>query len=199
MSARRRSTSEFDAMYAGTPPWDIGRPQAAFLGLAESGEIRGAVLDAGCGTGEHALMAAAMGLETTGVDTSPTAVGLAEAKANARSLDVRFLVADALELPALGTRFDTVMDSGLFHVFDDESRTRYVASLGGSVVPGGRYHMLCFSDRVPGDVGPRRVSEEEIRTSFADGWEVLSIDPSAMEVTFTPERILAWLATIVKR
>jgi ubiquinone/menaquinone biosynthesis C-methylase UbiE len=116
-----------------------------------------------------------------------------------RSLDVRFLVADALELPALGTRFDTVMDSGLFHVFDDESRTRYVASLGGSVLPGGRYHMLCFSDRVPGDVGPRRVSEEEIRTSFADGWEVLSIDPSAMEVTFTPERIPAWLATIVKR
>jgi hypothetical protein len=99
----------------------------------------------------------------------------------------------------LGRRFDTVMDSGLFHVFDDETRTRYVASLGGSVVPGGRYHMLCFSDRVPGDVGPRRVSEDEIRTSFADGWEVLSIDPSAMEVTFTPERIPAWLATIVKR
>jgi 2-polyprenyl-3-methyl-5-hydroxy-6-metoxy-1,4-benzoquinol methylase len=76
-------------MYAGTPPWDIGRPQAAFLGLAESGDFRGAVLDVGCGTGEQALMAAAMGLETTGIDTSPTAIGLAEAKAKARSLDVR--------------------------------------------------------------------------------------------------------------
>jgi hypothetical protein len=58
--------------------------------------------------------------------------------------------------------------------------------------------MLCFSDRVPGDVGPRRVSQDEIRASFADGWDVLSIEPSAMEVTFTPERIPGWFATIAK-
>src|ERR1039458_5240791 len=51
----------FDASYAGTPPWDIGRPQPAFLALAEAGTIRGRVLDVGCGTGEHALMAASMG------------------------------------------------------------------------------------------------------------------------------------------
>jgi SAM-dependent methyltransferase len=70
-------SNEFDAMYAGTPPWDIGRPQPAFLELAERGELRGRVLDVGCGTGEHALMAASFGLEATGIDTSPTAIAIA--------------------------------------------------------------------------------------------------------------------------
>ena len=67
---RPRRPEELDASYAGTPPWDIGRPQPAFLALAEAGTIRGRVLDVGCGTGEHSLMAASMGLEATGIDSA---------------------------------------------------------------------------------------------------------------------------------
>src|ERR1700735_2878166 len=55
------------------PPWDIGHPQPAFLALARSGELRGRVLDIGCGTGEHALMAAGLGLDATGIDVAPRA------------------------------------------------------------------------------------------------------------------------------
>src|SRR6266542_3291635 len=91
----------FDAAYAGTPHWDIGRPQPAFLRLADSGALRGTVLDVGCGTGEHALMAAAMGLQATGIDASRIAIDLAQRKAEDRSLDARFLVWDALDLPRL--------------------------------------------------------------------------------------------------
>jgi 2-polyprenyl-3-methyl-5-hydroxy-6-metoxy-1,4-benzoquinol methylase len=67
---RPRRPEDFDALYAGTPPWDIGRPQPAFLALAEAGALKGRVLDVGCGTGEHALMAAELGLEATGVDVA---------------------------------------------------------------------------------------------------------------------------------
>ncbi len=190
--------AEFDATYAGTPPWDIGRPQAAFLRLAEAGAIRGRVLDVGCGTGEHALMAAGLGLEATGMDAAPTAIDRARRKAAERNLDVRFLVWDALDLPSLGEQFDTVLDSGLFHVFDDDDRSRFVTSLGGAVAAGGRYHMLCFSDRLPGTFGPRRVSQDEIRTSFADGWRVESIEPATMDITIRPEGAAAWLAAIVR-
>src|ERR1035437_576793 len=70
---RPRRPEDFDGFYAGTPPWDIGRPQPAFLSLAEAGAIRGRVLDVGCGTGEHTLMAAGMGLEATGIDSPPAA------------------------------------------------------------------------------------------------------------------------------
>ncbi len=186
----------FDASYAGTPPWDIGRPQRAFLDLAESGALVGPVLDVGCGTGEHALMAAGLGLEATGVDTAPTAIGIAERKAAERGLAARFLLADALDLGSLNERFATVLDCGLFHVFDDGERARYVESLGSAMAAGSKYHMLCFSDSQPGDWGPRRVSEGEIRACFADGWRVESIVPTTIEITMTPDGVKAWLVSV---
>jgi SAM-dependent methyltransferase len=190
---------DFDTSYqAGTPPWDIGRPQAAFVHLLEAGEIRGLVLDVGCGTGEHALMAAAVGLTATGIDAAPTAIELAREKAAQRSLSVHFEVWDALNLSGLGMQFDTVLDCGLFHVFDDDYRARFVASLGGVVVPGGRYFMLCFSDRQPGDWGPRRVRQDELRQSFADGWRVDSIEEAVLEITISPEGAQAWLASFTR-
>jgi SAM-dependent methyltransferase len=183
-------------MYTGTPPWDIGRPQGSLRAVADAGGLRGRVLDAGCGTGEHALMAATLGLDATGIDGSPTAIGLARQKAAERGIDVRFLVGDALDLGSLGEFFDTVIDSGLFHVFDDDDRVRYVDSLRAATAPGGRVYVLCFSDRFPPGFGPRRVSEEEIRASFSDGWTVEAIDAVGFEVNFSPEPIPAWLATI---
>src|SRR5664280_1592180 len=189
---------DFDSSYEGTPPWDIGHPQPAFLALARSGTVAGSVLDIGCGTGEHALMAAGLGLVATGIDLSPRAIRLAEQKAQERNLDPRFLVADALELESRSDRYDTVLDCGLFHVFDDRDRARFVRALSSIVVPDGRYFMLCFSDQQPGDWGPRRVSKAEIQSSFADGWRVVSVESSRIEITIDPEGAHAWLAVITR-
>jgi SAM-dependent methyltransferase len=192
-----RRTS-FDGAYEGTPPWDIGHPQPAFVALVRSGSLVGRVLDVGCGTGEHALMAAEIGLDATGIDSSARAIVLAEEKARARGLAPQLLVADALELASGEERYDTVLDCGLFHVFDDPDRERFVQSLTAAVAPGGRYFMLCFSDRQPGDWGPRRVSEAEIRSSFTDGWHVESIEASRIELTLNPDGAQAWLAVIAR-
>jgi len=180
------------------PPWDIGRPQPAFVRLADGGLLRGRVLDAGCGSGEHALLAAARGADVVGVDVSPHAIDRARRKAGERGIAVRFEVADALRLGELGLTFDTVIDSGLFHVFDDADRARYVTSLASVLEPGGTCYLMCFSDRQPGTMGPRRVSQEELRAAFSDGWAVASIVADAFEVNpglGTPTA-QAWLATI---
>jgi len=184
----------FEESYQSTPPWDIGRPQPALAEL----EFGGRVLDVGCGTGEHALLAASRGLEAVGVDAAPTAIRLATSKAAERGLSVRFVVGDALDLDSLGEMFDTVIDSGLFHVFSDEDRVRYVASLSAVVRPGGRLFILCFSENQPGDFGPRRVTQDEIRSAFADGWRVDAIDAVRMPITIYPEGIFAWRASLTR-
>lgn len=193
----RRRAQDFDASYAsGQPPWDIGRPQSVFRDLADRSAIAGRVLDVGCGTGEHALMAASLGLDATGVDFSATAIARARGKAADRGLAARFLVWDALELVDLEERFDTVLDCGVFHVFDDSDRAMFVAALHGAMSVDARYYMLCFSDLEPGDWGPRRVNQDEIRRSFRDGWRVQSIEPATLEVTIEPQTVHAWLASI---
>jgi cyclopropane fatty-acyl-phospholipid synthase-like methyltransferase len=180
------------------PPWDIGRPQPAFLRLADSGVLSGRLLDAGCGTGEHTLMAAAHGAEATGVDVSPTAIARARAKAAERGVSARFEVGDALNLGQLGMTFDTIIDSGLFHVFDDEGRDRYVASLASVLRSGGTCYLMCFSDLQEGTLGPRRVRQDEIVSAFSDGWTVTGILPDEFVVSsvFPGNAARAWLATI---
>jgi cyclopropane fatty-acyl-phospholipid synthase-like methyltransferase len=147
--------TDFEAVYARpAPPWDIGRPQPAFAALAESGVLRGRILDVGCGTG-------------------------------------------ALQLSKLGERFDTLLDCGLFHIFDDADRRTFVDNLREVTPVGGRYFMLCFSDRQPGTIGPRRITEAEIRTAFADGWHIDSIEPATIAINTPPNTVVqAWLASI---
>jgi cyclopropane fatty-acyl-phospholipid synthase-like methyltransferase len=195
------TASLWDESYAGsTPaPWDIGQPQAAFARLAGRGLLAGRVIDVGCGTGEHTLLAAAAGADALGVDISPRAIALAREKAAARDVGARFEVADALDLAKLGETFDTVIDSGVFHLFGDDSRPRYVASLAEVTRPGGHCRLMCFSDRQPGTEGPRRVTQDELRAAFADGWTVVSIDPDTFTVNpgfFNGTAVHAWLADI---
>jgi SAM-dependent methyltransferase len=188
------AANSFESSYLGTPPWDIGRPQPAIVRLAETGRITGSVLDVGCGTGENVLYLAEHGYTAAGVDGAPTAIKKARAKAKQRGLSESFEVGDALNLPTPERLFDTVIDSGLFHVFSDDERPRFRESLGRVVRSGGTYFLMCFSDHQPGDWGPRRVTQAEIRAVFTDGWRVNSIEPSAFETTFGDAQ--AWLATI---
>ncbi len=179
------------------PLWDIGHPQPAFVRLAEQGLLAGRVLDSGCGTGEHVLLAAAHGAaEATGVDLSAAAIEKAQAKAASRGISARFEVGDALNLGLPANSMTVLIDSGLFHVFTDEDRPRYVASLASVLEPGGCLYLMCFSERQPGDWGPRRVREEELRAAFADGWHVDSITADEFEINPVGEETSAqaWLA-----
>lgn len=165
--------SRFDDAYkSGTAPWVIGEPQPAILELERSGEIHSKVLDVGCGTGEHTILLTRLGYDVLGVDAAPTAIEQAFENAATKGVDARFEVADAMRLG--GEAYSTIIDSALFHIFDDADRPRYVASLRAACQPGGVVHVLALSDKGRG-FGPE-VSEAVIREAFADGWALEALD-----------------------
>jgi SAM-dependent methyltransferase len=191
----------FETMYAGQPPWDIGKPQKPFLDVAD--QISGSILDAGCGTGDTALFLASRGHKVTGIDFLEEPLRRARRKATERGLSATFLVMDALALKDLPEVFDNVIDSGLFHVFSDEDRKRYVEGLATVLKPGGRLFLMCFSDEEPGTQGPRRVSKKELHDAFTQGWDIESIQPSRVETrpdlkdfTFSEGGPKAWFAVV---
>lgn len=166
--------SQFDNAYkTRTAPWVIGEPQPAIVDLERAGLMSGRVLDAGCGTGEHTILLTRLGYDVLGVDAAPTAIAQARENAATKGVDGRFEVADALNLGA-DPRYDTIVDSALFHIFDDADRARYVASLYAACMPGALVHVLALSDRGRG-FGPE-VSDRVIREAFADGWVLDALD-----------------------
>lgn len=184
--------------YISAPLGDIGRPQKEFVRLEQSGGIRGRVLDVGCGTGENALYLAGLGYPMLGVDAVPAAIEQARGKARTRSARVEFQEWDALELPGLERRFDTVIDSGLYHVLSNSERKRFAHSLAAALRPEGTYQMLCFSEHEPGSGGPRRVTQAEIRTTFGEGWKVESIRKAKFETQLPTGDAQAWLSSITR-
>jgi cyclopropane fatty-acyl-phospholipid synthase-like methyltransferase len=188
----------FDSAYLGIPPWDIGRPQGEIVRLEEEGTLHGSVLDCGCGTGENALYLAERGHEVWAVDASPNAIRKADSKARGRGIAAKFLTVDALDLGGLGRTFDNVIDCGLFHVFPDSDRKRYVSSLALVMAAGAKLVLMCFSDLQPGDSGPRRVTKAEIRQAFGKGWRVQDIRPAALETNVYGDPVKAWLGEIIR-
>lgn len=191
----------FETAYSGKPPWDLGRPQKPFIEAAD--QITGTVLDTGCGTGDNALFFAERGQSVLGIDFVDTPLAAARRKARQRGVQAEFLQMDALKLNTLDRTFDSVIDCGLFHVFSDEDRPRYVESLTHATKPGGRLFLLCFSDEEPVGPGPRRISQRELRQAFADGWTAESIELTRFETSPEAERAhfseggpKAWFAVI---
>ncbi len=191
----------WEEMYKGRPPWDIGRPQPVFVKLFADGELRrGRVLDVGCGTGENALFLAENGCDVAGVDIVPRAIELAKEKAEKRHLHARFSVCDVLKPGSCfgEGEFDTVIDSGLFHALSDEERPAYVKQVYRVLKAGGAYFMMCFSDKEPGEWGPRRVTKGEIIRSFRDLFNINYIKDAAFESLTREGRARAYLVSANK-
>lgn len=188
----------WDASYHDGPaPWDIGQPQPAIVRLVSKGGFAGAVLDAGCGTGEHTLHVASLGLSVLGIDVAQTALAMAQKKAHDRGIKVEFASADAFQLDRLGRRFETIMDCGLFHTFDRDERLRYAVSLASVTEHAATLYVLCFSDDGP-DTGPHPISQEELRAAFnlGNGWNVAAIEADRIKTRFHDKGAPAWFATI---
>jgi SAM-dependent methyltransferase len=188
----------WDASYQDGPaPWEFGGPQPAVVHLASEGAFTGSVLDAGCGSGDNALLIASNGVPVLGFDVAETALERAREKAAERGVPAQFVSADALQLGELGRTFDTILDCGLFHTFDAGERSRYVVSLASVANSGAKLYVLCFSDEEP-DAVPHPISQVDVHSAFnADScWTVVGIEARKIETRIHENGAPGWLATV---
>ncbi|HWN36175.1 MAG TPA: class I SAM-dependent methyltransferase [Pseudonocardia sp.] len=189
---------DFDAIYAGAVsvsgdeapvPWNIGEPQPAIGALVAAGEVRGTVLDAGCGIGETALYLAGLGYPVVGLDLSATAIGRARARATECGLDVEFEIVDITSFTGYDDRFDTVVDSTLFHSMPVAGRRGYLSSIARAAAPGAVLHVLVFAEDLwfPPGMGPNKVDEAELRAAVGEFWAVRSVRRSSITAVLPDE------------
>lgn len=180
-------------------PWDIGRPQPAVTQLVAYGALRGEVLDPGTGPGHHAIHYAAQGYSTTAIDQSPVAIAQAQRNAEAAGVTVNFHVADAVELAGFDGRFDTVVDSAFYHVFqdDEETQLRYARSLHRATRPQARLFMF--------EAGRHNVNgwqldgmvPERFGPLLADaGWRIDYLGTTTYQGTFDPDAFTEMIAVM---
>lgn len=169
-------------IFDGPPPWNIGEPQPELAALIDAGEIRGEVLDAGCGTGELSLALAARGYPVVGIDFVATAIAAAKAAAEEGGLTaVSFAQADIRTLTGYDDRFSTVIDCTLFHSLPIESRDDYLRSVHRAAAPDAVFYVLVFAKGAfPADAQtkPNEVDEDELRTAVGNYWVVDEIRPA---------------------
>jgi 2-polyprenyl-3-methyl-5-hydroxy-6-metoxy-1,4-benzoquinol methylase len=172
-------------------PWDIGKPQPVLVEFEHAGRITGQVLDVGCGPGDNAIYLASLGYQVSGLDSSPTAIEQARARAAARGVAATFSVADATQLDGYDGRFDTVVSSALFHCLAPEQRRDHVAALHRVMRPGARLIQFCFADKGHSEVyAPHQIGAEELRTSFATpGWSLTTLRTDRMVTIMPPGQV----------
>jgi SAM-dependent methyltransferase len=170
------------AGFEGEPPWNIGEPQPELAALIAAGKVHGEVLDAGSGHAELSLALAAQGYTVVGIELSPTAVAAATAAARERNLpNARFVQDDITTFTGFDGRFDTIIDSTLFHSLPVEGRDAYQQSVSRAAAPGAVYYILVFAKGAfPADLHekPNEVDEAELRAAAGKYWEIDEIRPA---------------------
>ncbi|MGH3958080.1 class I SAM-dependent methyltransferase [Mycobacterium sp.] len=169
-------------VFEGPPPWNIGEPQPELAALIAAGKIRSEVLDAGCGHAELSLALAAHGYTVVGIDLIPGAVAAATQTAAERGLGTAtFVQADITSFSGYDGRFNTVIDSTLFHSLPVEGRDGYLRSVHRAAAPGAGYYVLVFAKGAfPAELEtkPHEVDKDELRAAVSKYWEIDEIRPA---------------------
>ena len=98
------------------------------------------ILDLPCGQGRHAIELARRGYDVTGVDLSPFLLKVAEQRARADGVRVRWISGD-MRQPIAGERFDVALNlfTSLGYFAEEADDRKVVVAAATMLAPGGRF------------------------------------------------------------
>lgn len=165
---------DWNARYAGgDTPWDKGAPHPILFNDSTKDFLSGRVLVPGCGTGHDARALAARGLDVTGLDISPVALG--RARAAHFPANLQYVIGSLFDLSSdMKAAFDGVFEHTCFCAIDPARRADYAASVASALKRGGRLLAVFFLD--PGNDGdgpPFGCTRSEIDAFFRPYFRVL--------------------------
>jgi len=189
-----RLMERWDAAYQrGNPGWDVGRPCSELRAAVEQGVLRPCrTVELGCGTGTNAIYLAQKGFDVTAIDVAPTALRLAEQKAEKAGVRVKWLLADVLRPPPLEP-FDLVFDRGCYHGVRRHDAAGFVRALKQLTRPGALVLILAGNANEERHYGPPRVKEEELRADFSQDFEFVRLKETRFDTRQADKKgALAW-------
>lgn len=185
----------------GDLPWDTGLPSSELQLVLTRHAIQPCrALELGCGTGTNSAWLAKQGFEVTGIDLAPLAVERAEKRAHAAGVNMDFVVADVLHLPALDGPFAFFFDRGCYHAVRRSAPGQYAPAVARQLATGARGLILAGNAREPHDPGPPVVTEEQMRDELGLAFQILDLHEFRFdEAPGVQERFLGWSCLVEKR
>jgi ubiquinone/menaquinone biosynthesis C-methylase UbiE len=172
-------------------PWDTGKPSMHLVNNMKLFNTE-KTLDICSGPGNDAVFLAKHGY-VTGIDVSITAIRNAKKKAAKNNMHVDFVLGNILELPFKNNSFTFVNDRGCFHHVRPENGKRFSEELLRVMKKMARYLMQGFCKREKYIVGPKKLSENEIRDTFKE-MKIVKLYEDRMDETFDYKNAYALVA-----
>jgi SAM-dependent methyltransferase len=137
--------SELMYRYSFIPiPFDVG-PRPELVSLVESGRINACrAIDLGSGTASNAIYLAQHGFDVTGVDFSPAAIEMGQARARHAGVEVTFIEDDLTNLRHLTGTFDLLVDYGTLDDLPPTHRDLYMKNVLPLAHQGSLFLLYCF-------------------------------------------------------
>ena len=192
-------------------PWNTEKiPDLLAEFVAENAAIPSKIVELGCGVGNYVIHFAKSGHDTTGIDISETAVGIAEKTALEKSLECRFFASDVTcGFQGVGEPFDLAYDWELLHHIFPEHREKYIRNVHRLLKPGGKYLSVYFSELSPqfgGEGKYRRTpidtelyfsAEDEMTPIYEPLFEIEDLKTVIIDGKYAPHK--AVYASLVKK
>lgn len=185
----------------GDLPWDSQIRSRELARVLEERQIAPCrAVELGCGTGTNALYLAEQGFEVTAFDLSPTAIEMAQKRAEAANLDMTFQVADLVRFDSDLEPFDFLFDRGCYHCARKIDFDGYLKTLTQLSHPGTRYLLLTGNANEQNEnQGPPRLHEHEIRADLGELFDFDLVREIHFEDAGGVEGPLGWSCFLIRK